>query len=94
MDTATLCAAAHPCVELAYSDNRVHRETLFMLFIWLHIEKEAESCLNSNKKCNVVCILSLWVAVQRGNLYCAKATPSSGFGLFVKKIADMSRCFF
>lgn len=44
----TICAVAHPCVELAHSDNRVHRGTLFiMLFIWLHTEREAESCLNS-----------------------------------------------
>lgn len=79
VDMITLCAAAHPCVELVHSDNRVLWDTLFMLFIWLHIEKEAESCLNSIKKCNVVCILYLWVERQRGNLYCSKATSSSGF---------------
>lgn len=55
----TLCAAAHPCVELVHGDNRGRWDTLFMLLIWLHIEKEAESCLNSIKKCYVVCILYL-----------------------------------
>lgn len=87
----TLCAAAHPCVELVHSDNRVHWDTLFMLFIWLHIEKEAESCLNSIKKCNVVCILYLWVAMQRGNLYCYKDASLSGYSVsLLEKIVDIS----
>lgn len=29
----SVCAAAHPCVELVYSDNRVRWGTLFMLMI-------------------------------------------------------------
>ncbi len=50
MNMIRVCAAAHPCVELVHSDNRVHWGTLFMLLIWLHAEKEAESCLDSIKK--------------------------------------------
>lgn len=68
MNMITACAAAHPCGELVHSDNRAHWGTLFMLLIWLHTEGEAESCLNSIKKCNVACILYLWVATRRENL--------------------------
>lgn len=49
-DRIALCAAAHPCVELVRSDNRVRWGALFMLLIWLHTEEEAESCLDSIKK--------------------------------------------
>lgn len=69
----SVCAAAHPCVELVHSDNRAHWDTLFMLLIWLHTKRGAERCLDSIKKCTVVCILYLWAAVQRGDLDCYKA---------------------
>lgn len=61
----SVCAATHPCVELVPGDNRVHWATLFMLMIGLHAEWEPESCLDSPEKCNVVCILYLWVAAER-----------------------------
>lgn len=74
----SVCAAAHPCVELLHSDNRAHWDTLFMLLIWLHTKRGAECCLDSIKKCTVVCILYLWAAMQRGDLDCYKLTTSSG----------------
>lgn len=77
-DYRIVCAAAHPCVELVHSGNRVHWGTLFMLLIWLHTKREEESCLDSIKKCNVVCILYLWVAMRRRHFYCCKVTSSSG----------------
>lgn len=95
MNMITACAAAHPCVELVHTDNRVHWGTLFMLFIWQHTEKEAESCLDNIKKCNVVCILYLWVAMQRGILCCCKATSSSGYTVSLfRRIVDITWFFF
>lgn len=85
----TVCAAAHPCV-----NNRVHWGTLFMLFIWLHTEREAESCLNSIKKCSVVCILYLWEAMQRGNLCYYTVTYSSGIrSLYSGRLSISGECF-
>lgn len=54
VDMRTTRAEAHPCVERLYGDNRVQWGVLFMLFIWLNTEKEAEGWLNSIKKCSVV----------------------------------------
>lgn len=59
----TVCAAAHPCAKLVRSDNRALWGTLFMLFIWQHTEKKAESCLDSIKKCSVVCIMYLYLVM-------------------------------
>lgn len=48
------CAAAHPCIELFHSENRVHPGTLFICqFFWLHTDREAESC-DYCMKCNIV----------------------------------------
>lgn len=65
----TVCAAAHPCAKLVRSDNRALWGTLFMLFIWQNTEKKAESCLNSIKKCSVVCIMYLYLVMgERASL--------------------------
>lgn len=61
----TVCAAAHPCVKLVRSDNRVLWGTLFMPFIWQHTENKAESCLDSIKKCSVVYIMYLYLVIGR-----------------------------
>lgn len=74
----TTCAAAHPCVELVYSDNRVHWGTLFMLSfdcILRRKQKNASTELRSAKS-SVFCICG-WL--YRGVPSIVKVISSLGF---------------
>lgn len=69
VNVISVCAEAHPCVELVHSDNRVRWGTLFMPLIWLRKQIAASTKLKS-APLSVFCI-SLWLC-RKKSLYNSK----------------------